>query len=148
MKILSARPLKKDYKNALKYGFKAIESNGDSSFILSLIGDILFLTKKYSDAVIYFENIIEINKNYTDKKVWINLIDCLIILYKLNRARVIIDMALEYLTSSSEILFRLAIIELKLGNNKLAKKYLKLIDKSTINNLLKNDLYSTYRNIV
>jgi hypothetical protein len=57
-------------------------------------------------------------------------------------------MALEYLTSSSEILFRLAIIELKLGNNKLAKKYLKLIDKSTINNLLKNDLYSTYRNIV
>ena len=140
--------LKKDYKNALKYGFKAIESNGDSSFILSLIGDILFLTKKYSDAVIYFENIIEINKNYTDKKVWINLIDCLIILYKLNRARVIIDMALEYLTSSTEILFRLAIIELKLGNNKLAEKHLKLIDKSTINNLLKNDLYYTYRNIV
>ena len=73
----------------------------------------LFLTKKYSDAVIYFENIIEINKSYTDKKVWINLIDCLIILYKLNRARVIIDMALEYLKSSSEILFRLVIIELK-----------------------------------
>ena len=76
------------------------------------------------------------------------LIDCLIKLYRLNQAKKVIKQALEVYSNSPEIIFRLAIINLKLGNNDLAKKYLESINGLSLNKFFENDLYSDFKNII
>ena len=137
---------KGDHNTALIYAKKAFESNRDSSEITYKLAKILFKLKKYSDAAYYFENVIDIDIN--QEKTWCYLFDCLIILNRLNYAKMMIKKYLNIFSDNSKIIFRLAIIEMKLGNNSLSKKYIKSIDSSYINQLFKDDLYSNYKHIV
>lgn len=136
----------KDYDNALIFAQKALEANGDNSIITYKTGEILFKLNRFNDAIFYYESVIELG-DY-DLNSWNNLIDCLIKLYRLNQAKKIIKQALEVYSNSPEIIFRLAIINLKLGNNDLAKKYLKSINDLSLNKFFENDLYSDFKNII
>jgi len=138
--------LKKDFISALTFAQKAIESNGDNSLITFKIGEVLFKLNRFSDAAFYFESVIKLG-DY-DQNIWNNLLDCLIKLYRFNQAKNMIYKALEIYSDSPDIIFRLAIIEIKLGNRELAKKHLNAINKSMVNKLFENDLYSNFRNIV
>ncbi len=137
---------KEDLNTALIYAKKAFESNRDSLEITYKLAKILFKLKKYSEAAYYFENVLDIDIN--QEKTWCYLFDCLIILNRLNYAKIMIKKYLNIFSDNSKIIFRLAIIEMKLGNNRLGKKYIKSIDSSHINELLKDDLYYNYKHIV
>ena len=135
-----------DFNSALVFAQNALESNGDNSTIIEKLGQVLFKLKKYNDAAFYFKNIIEMGD--CKKGIWNHLLDCLIKLYKFNQAKKIINEALEIFSNSSEIIFRLAIIEIMLGNFILAKKYLSSINKNDLDELFKNNLYSNLRNTI
>ncbi len=138
--------LKKDYSNAINYSIKALESNGDSIKITKKLCQILFKKQSFSDAAFYFESLIQLGD--CNKETWINFLDCLIKLYRLNQAKKIIKKALIKYPNSSDIIFRLAIIEIKLGNSIIAQKHLNKISIPDINELFKSDLYTEFRNII
>ncbi|MDG2372478.1 MAG: hypothetical protein P8L83_07680 [Flavobacteriaceae bacterium] len=138
--------LKKDFISALTFAQKALESNGDNSIITYKIGEILYKLNKFSDAAFYFESVIELGN--CNQNIWNKLLDCLIKLYRFNQAKNTIYKALEIYSDYPDFVFRLAIIEINLGNTELAKNHLNTINKSILNKLFENDLYSNFRNIV
>ena len=135
-----------DYTNALHYSKKAIESNGDNPFFSNKAGELLMKKGDFSDAIFYFET--SINLGYVEIDVWTDLLDCLIKLYRFNQAKNIIYRALRIFKNSPFIIFRLGIIEIKLGNSNIALKHLKSIDPKVLNKLLKNKLYSDLSSII
>ena len=83
----------------------------------------------------------------TNIEIWSDLLDCLIVLYRFNQGKDIVSSALHVYPNCPEIIFRLAIIELKLGNIESSKEILFSLKKSALNKLFKNDLYSDLKNI-
>ena len=138
--------LNNDFTNALVFAKRALESNGDNSIITYKLGQTFFKLEQFSDAAFYYESAIQLG--YCNKEIWNNLLDCLIKLYRFNQAKNKINKALEIHPNSPEIVFRLAIVEIKTGNIELAKKHLNSINRSSINELFKNDLYNNLRNMI
>ncbi|MBL30543.1 MAG: hypothetical protein CMC81_04840 [Flavobacteriaceae bacterium] len=135
-----------DFKNALHYSKKAIESNGDNPFFSYKAGQLIMKNGNYSSAIFYFENSIDLGNS--EIGVWTDLLDCLIKLYRLNQAKNIVYKALAIFKNSPLIIFRLGVIQVKLGNSVVATKYLNSIDQKVLNKLLKNELYSDLASII
>ena len=135
-----------DYINALHYSKKALESNGDNPFFSKKTGQLLMQKGDFSDAIFYFETSIDLGN--TEINVWTDLLDCLIKLYRFNHAKNIIYRALSIFKNSPYIIFRLGIIQIKLGNSNIASKHLKSIDQKVLKKLLKNKLYSDLSSII
>ena len=135
-----------DFNNALTFAQKALDSNGDNSTIMKKLGQVLFELEEYTEAAFYYNNIIKMG-DY-NKETWNNLLDCLIKLFKFNQAKKIINEALKIYSNSPEIIFRLAIVEIKLGDIKLGKKYLNSINKPALNEFFENNLYSNLKNTI
>jgi tetratricopeptide (TPR) repeat protein len=136
---------KVDLNKALIYAQRAIDSNGDNSIITHKLGNVLFKLKRYSDASFYYDSVIKLGE--TNIEIWSDLLDCLIVLYRFNQGKDIVSSALHVYPNCPEIIFRLAIIELKLGNIESSKEILFSLKKSVLNKLFKNDLYSDLKNI-
>ncbi len=135
-----------DYVNALRYSKKALESNGDNPFFSTKVGQLLMKKGNFSDAIFYFETSIDLGNAKIN--VWTDLLDCLIKLYRFDQAKKIIYKALSIFKNSPFIIFRLGIIQIKLGNSNIASKHLKSIDHKVLNKLLKNELYSELSSII
>jgi tetratricopeptide (TPR) repeat protein len=136
---------KEDLNKALIHAKRAIDANGDNSTITHKLGNVLFKLKRYADASSYYKSVIKLGES--NIQIWNDFLDCLIILYRFNQAKEIVSNALQVYPNCSEIIFRLAIIELKLGNIELSKEHLLSLDKTALNKLFKNNLYSDLRNI-
>ena len=126
-----------DYTNALRYSKKALESNGDNPFFSNKVGQLLMKKGNFSDAIFYFETSIDLGNSEID--IWTDLLDCLIKLYRFDQAKKIISKALSIFENSPFIIFRLGIIQIKLGNLSIGSKHLKSIDHKVLNKLLKNE---------
>ena len=132
-----------DLDSTLLNAKQALDSNEGNAVITKKVGDVFFKLNKFEEAIFYYESIIELAEY--DLCSWTSLIDCLIKQYMLNQAKKRINQALDIYLNSPDLILRLAIIELKLGKNNSAKKFLGLIDKNTVNKFFENDLYSSFK---